>query len=1024
MRRLADADVVRSTQRQIIPKKSTTVKKDVFAFDDDAIADEPADNNDNKVKPNRKQPQPQQQQKQSTRAATTTKRRVRGAAAAAAATDADEDEDNEQPKPMSLSRKFRELYANPERPMERENRQAKLVALQRNVEEMLAHLSAMSDFARVGGDVDAYEYERHAAADGEYEFDEAHDAYDDEEEFAAIERDFNGERIAAASAATNEDGAMQASYHRSIFQFRKHADGRVLQAPQLTPLHWSDMFVRKVERAGVSPTEGDESVMSAELRSQLYRQHCARINALCDATIAESQGAAIQFVVDFVRDFVPRESVRSALVRLPVAMLVEAGNASDHDAFHAHLGTRLRSEWSDLVHVTLEPHMCSSWQRALIAIGSQILPRDWRGPRDLRDAHEWLRREFRGRESPRIVVTIRKFAALPRDIVTDLLVRLEGAARMPHFCRKLAVLLDVVHASADEALTGVPWRVRMYLVVEMIGMPSPRTTGAAVADQVLVQPAANGAAAFPFLLGADTSALAMRMFVHGTMDPSLFQEVVDVAMLEHVRNNPAAWMACLPRAPLPPAEFDGLAVPSAFDFGGDTMALWAAVSMQHLAYVACLPSVKLAFARRRRAHDFAHDRLLTSTLPTSERATLAEVRSLVPRWLAALDCARFRVSLLRVVFLAFRSARLFFVAEDDAGVWWHALSAGDSRWLTKQHPPSPHQTTPWANTFVELHDEAQIGNRRAVPDADAATFAGFGRAELRAALQRRLDVAKDDAGAASMVPLLLSLLDDCVRRLSAELERHAVANDAFGVHGAMRVEHNERVTQLRAAAAHLRATAEHGGAALASAAAAPPPQSQQQSCREAQAFDRSGHSAVCRAGEGATRHRRGARRRARDTGRLVALSRAADSAPAAVGARGSGSVRARARRRESESRQADQSRARASVAAARSARGRSARGRGGVQRVSHLLRSEQRRHQCRRLVSRLCARAVARRGRRHRRRVRRRRRAGHLSVSPPIAAKLHVFADAVLQLQHHGVVGAIHKSRGIKNAVELVRRLV
>jgi hypothetical protein len=106
----------------------------------------------------------------------------------------------------------------------------------------------------------------------------------------AIERDFNGERIAAASAATNEDGAMQASYHRSIFQFRKHADGRVLQAPLLAPLPWSDMFVRKVERAGDGlPTEGDESVMSAELRSQLYRQHCARINAVCDATIAESQ---------------------------------------------------------------------------------------------------------------------------------------------------------------------------------------------------------------------------------------------------------------------------------------------------------------------------------------------------------------------------------------------------------------------------------------------------------------------------------------------------------------------------------------------------------------------------------------------------------------------------------------------------------------------------------------------------------------------------------------------------------------
>jgi hypothetical protein len=37
-----------------------------------------------------------------------------------------------------------------------------------------------------------------------------------------------------------------------------------------------------------------------------------------------------------------------------------------------------------------------------------------------------------------------------------------------------------------------------------------------------------------------------------------------------------------------------------------------------------------------------------------------------------------------------------------------------------------------------------------------------------------------------------------------------------------------------------------------------------------------------------------------------------------------------------------------------------------------------------------------------------------VSVSAPIAAKLHVFADAVLQLQHHGVVGAIHKSRGAR----------
>jgi hypothetical protein len=195
--------------------------------------------------------------------------------------------------------------------------------------------------------------------------------------------------------------------------------------------------------------------------------------------------------------------------------------------------------------------MCSSWQRALLAIGSQILPRDWRGPRDLRDAHEWLRREFRGRESPRIVVTIRKFAALPRDIVTDLLVRLEGAARMPHFSSQARC---AARCGARQRRRGAD-----RCAVACAHVPRGRDDRHAESAYhwrrcrraVLVQPAANGAAAFPFLLGADTSALAMRMFVHGTMDPSLFQEVVDVAMLEHVRNNPAAWMACLPRAALP-----------------------------------------------------------------------------------------------------------------------------------------------------------------------------------------------------------------------------------------------------------------------------------------------------------------------------------------------------------------------------------------------------------------------------------------------------------------------------------------
>lgn len=912
--------------------------------------------------------------------------------------------------------------------MERENRQAKLMALQRNVEAMLAHLSAMSDFARVGGDVDAYEYEKHAAADGEYD-----DAYvDDEDDLELLERDFNGERIAATSAVTNEDGAMQAAYHRSIFQFRKHADGRELSAPLLAALRWSEMFVRNASSArdnGDLPDDGEESAVSALLRSLLYTQTCARLSALCDATIADSQRVAIEFVVAFVRDFVPRESVKSALPRLPVAMLVEAGNASDHDAFHGHLRTRLRTEWPDVVHVTVEPHMCSSWQRALLAIGSQILPRDWRGPRDLRDAHEWLRGEFVERESPRIVVTIRKFAALPRDIVTELLVRLESASKMALFRRKLAVLLDVVHASADEALLGVPWRVRMHLVVEMIGMPSPRTTGAAVAQQLLAQPASDGSS--PFLIGADTCALAARMFVHGTMDPSVYQEVLDVAMLEHVRSSPAPWLAYLPRAELPlPSDVE----PSDdFLFGSDdSRSLWAAVSPQHVIYVACLPSVKQAFVRARRAHEFAHDRLLAFALPTaSERVNLPDVRSMIPRWLAALDCARFRVVLLRAVFFALRSARLLFVAEDDIGVWWHALVAGDLRWHSlATHPPSPHYTTPWANAFVELHDEAQIGNNRRVAiDADSPSLAGFGRAELRAALQRRLDVAKDEAGSSSVLPLLISLLDDCAGRLSRELEQHnaaAAAADVFGVQRIVRSEHDERVTLLRAAAARLRDVAETGGAPVAPPTSAVAAASTAATSLAAKR-KRSIEAANPQFGE------QEKTRRAIDEARTDALATLVDTMlffaqpiqrlpmwelvvvdphqrvqdavnPNRVKLMSNVLVRPSRllQQLEGETRQAE---------AICSAYRIYCEAEGADINVAEWFRAFARVQWPNEDVDIDDAFVDD-------------AQPTNVVVSAPIAAKLHVFADAVLQLQHHGVVGAIRKSRGSKNPVELVDRLV
>jgi hypothetical protein len=122
-------------------------------------------------------------------------------------------------RPMSLSRKFKELYANPDRPLESAPRRAKLAALQLNVENTLAQLSALSGFARMGGDVDAFEYEKQLAHldDEEYLF------VDDDGDDVAL-RDVKGERVQAVADA-RADGAIQATYHRSIFQFERGADG-------------------------------------------------------------------------------------------------------------------------------------------------------------------------------------------------------------------------------------------------------------------------------------------------------------------------------------------------------------------------------------------------------------------------------------------------------------------------------------------------------------------------------------------------------------------------------------------------------------------------------------------------------------------------------------------------------------------------------------------------------------------------------------------------------------------------------
>lgn len=687
---------------------------------------------------------------------------------------------------MSLSRKFKELYANPARPLESAPRRAKLAALQRTVEDMLAHLSAMRDFARMGGDVDVYEFEKQAANDDEYVF---HEAPNDDDDAALL--DVKGERVLDVGAAATE-GAMQATYHRSIFQFRKRADAAAPAAERpsaLTPLPWSRCF-----EAGAVDTDAVESAESATLRAEMYEQYERWADEVCAATLASAQSSAIEYVVQFVRAFVPRESVRTPLVRLPVAMLVEAGNASDHDVFHGHVRTRLRAEWPALIYVTLEPHLCGSWQRAVQAIGAQILPRDWRGVVDLREAHDWLRREFGEREAPRVVVVLRKFSALPRDVAAELLLRLEGAAaNMPLFVGRLAVLLDVVHTSADEALIGVPWRVRMRLAVELIGMPSPRATGAAVADELLVRPCASAGrdnvSSVPLLFGADSVAYAQRVFVHGTMNPYMFHAMTTAAVLAHVRRCPAAWLACLPRTAAAATE------------GSHGARLWAALTREHVSFVACLPSVRRALERAAQPAP-ARDQLLASTVP-SLPATVSRVCAMLPRWLVALDCARFRIALLYALFLGLRTARLLFVAEDDACVWWHAVAAGDARWATQNtRPLCPHATTPWVNSFTELHDEVHISSVRRRVTGDELSLAGLSRAELHAALARRLDRLKDEASAGSVLPLLQALLVDCAARLAQRLEG-ADATDEFGIHAAARVEHEAAVARLRAAAARL-----------------------------------------------------------------------------------------------------------------------------------------------------------------------------------------------------------------------------
>ena len=688
-------------------------------------------------------------------------------------------------RPMSLSRKFKELYANPDRPLESAPRRAKLAALQLNVENTLAQLSALSGFARMGGDVDAFEYEKQLAHldDDEYLF------VDDDGDDVAL-RDVKGERVQAVAAA-RADGAIQATYHRSIFQFERGADG-ASRPEAFEPLAWSAL-------PGVE-SEAVESAASARLRAIVFERCRQTSERCCSETLAAAQRSAIDRVAEFVRSFVPRESVRTPIVRLPVAMLVEAGNASDHEVFHAHLRARLCGDWPELVYVALEPHVCTTWQRAVQAISAQILPRAWRGVLDLRTAHEWLRRTWRGRASPRVVVVLRKFSALARDVATDVLLRLESAASdMPLFRGKLAALLDVVHATADEALIGVPSRVRMRLVVEMIAMPSPALTGAAVADKLLVQANAlavlDGSARHsePFLFGADCVAYAVRLFAHGTMDPLLFHVLTAEAVLAHVQRSAAAWLACLPRS-------------FHVEPDSDDASMCAALSREHATFVANLPSVQRAYARD--GEPAANDALLSLCVSGIGQPTTNNVVAVMPRWLTALDCARFRTALLHAVFLAMRAARLLFVSEDDLGVWWHAVAASDARWAMPagERPLCPHATTPWINAFTELREEVQISSLRrrssSAANSDEWTLAGLSRGELRAALARRVELLREEASAASALPLLQALLEDCAARLAALIRRGADAEgaDEFGARRAARAENEARVEQLRRAA--------------------------------------------------------------------------------------------------------------------------------------------------------------------------------------------------------------------------------